>query len=582
MTTITLTPTLTLSVADRRIQQSSIEAVWSTISQHIRATGRVTTVAVQDGHQVLRLWQLSPDGSREMLDIGPTTSADTAGFRLILSPWQMTVPYEDGPEVKEVSTLEVARAQVADAATAGGVDLVLQTSGTDEDSAETISPAGPEDISAVQDIDDEDDDLFEDLADEEDTGPSPAARRFRRRMIIGGSALSLFLVGSLGAAGWAFLHPPQQAQQPSQTAPQDPSPQPTEDAAPISSQAIAPAGFSGTPAWEVVGATDQSSGITSNGEHVGAVSGRALDVVRTQDGEVVDSVTLSAIPDSGPYPLGSADTGGLLLSTDEQIMTWSPDHGLVETEIGEDNRLVRRGTTAFTVPQNDDTRPDALQLVTTDGLHEYTSPDGSAAAPIAPARNGGFLWASNAEGGQIIHADDSGETRSTTRLIGPSKGTTISQWLGASEDYAAAIWSNDGSGSVLAIHDTETGEVVDTSDLSSSGVGSGLRVVPSVDGMQLLAGSTLLDLDNGHVLGTVDVGSSTSQSVAAVPGGWLTAPAAHSSTAQMLISPDGDTQETPESTETLLGLTEAGDIVVDNRGAIAKFAPESETEGDDQ
>lgn len=582
MTTITLTPTLTLSVADRRIQQSSIEAVWSTISQHIRATGRVTTVAVQDGHQVLRLWQLTPDGSREMLDVDPATSLDTAGFRLILSPWLMTVPYEDGPEVKEVSTLDVARAQVAEAATAGGVDLVLQTSGTDQDTSEIIAPTAPEDITAVQDIDDEDEDLFEDLADEEDDGPSPAARRFRRRMIIGGSALSLFLIGSLGAAGWAFLHPPQSTEQPTQAASQESSPQPTEEAEPISSQAIAPAGFSGTPAWEVVGATDQSSGMTSDGEHVGAVSGRALDVVNTKDGEVVDSVTLPASPDSGPHPLGNADAGGMMLSTDDRIMTWSPDHGLVETKIGEKNRLVRRGTTAFTVPQNDDTRPDTLQLVTTDGMHTYKSPDGSAAAPIGPVRNGGFLWASNAEGGQIIHAQDTGKKTSSMRLIGPSKGTTISQWLGASQDYAAVIWSNDGSGSVLAIHDTETGEVVDTTDLGSSGVGSGLRIVPSVDGKQLIAGSNLLDLDTGHVIGTVDVGFSTSQSVEAVPGGWITAPAAHTSTVQTLISPDGDSQETPESTEALLGLTESGDIVVDNRGAIAKFTPESEPEGESQ
>lgn len=582
MTIITLTPTLTLSVADRRIQQSSIEAVWSTISQHIRATGRVTTVAVQDGHQVLRLWQLTPDGSRDLLDVDPATGLDTAGFRLILSPWMMTVPYEDGPEVKEVSTLDVARAQVAEAATAGGVDLVLQTSGTDQDTAEIITPTAPEDISAVQDIDDEEDDLFEDLADDEDTGPSPAARRFRRRMIIGGSALSLFLVGSLGAAGWALLHPPQPTEQPTQAAPQSPSPQPTEEASPLTSQAIAPAGFSGTPVWEVVGATDQSSAMTSDGEHVGAVSGRALDVVNTKDGDVVDSVTLPASPDSGPQPLGDADDGGLIMSTDDRVMTWSREHGLVETEIGEKNRLVRRGTTAFTVPQNDDTRPDALQLVTADGLHEFTSPDGSAAAPIGLARDGGFLWASNAEGGQIIHADDDGKKESSTRLIGPSKGTTISQWLGATQDYAAAIWSNDGSGSVLAIHDTETGEVVDTTDLGSSGAGSGLGIVPSVDGKQLLAGSALLDLDNGHVISTVDVGSSTSQSVEAVPGGWLTAPAAHTTTVQTLISPDGDSQVTPESTESLLGLTENGDIVVDNRGAIAKFTAAPETEGDDQ
>lgn len=580
-TTITLTPTLTLTVADRRIKQTSIDSVWSTITQHVRATGRAAQVAVLDGSNLLRLWRIAPDGTKTAVDVDPTQPPTESAFRLMLSPWMMSVPYESGPDVREVSTLDVARAQAAEAAAAGSVELILQTAGTDEDTAEVIAPQGPEDITATQSIVDDEalddsDDLMDDLADDE-AGTDPRTRKKRRRLVLGGSALSLFLLGGLGLAGWSMLQSPQAAApQPTETTSPAPTPETTEPARAFQPEAIAPAGFSGTPAWEVVGATDQSSSMTSTGKHVGAVSGRALDVVNTENGEIAESMSLPQTPQIGPYPLGDAEEGGLLMATDTRVMTWSEDHGLVETEISEDDRLVQRGAVSFVVPHNDDTRPDTLRLVTTDGLREYTSPDGSSAAPIAPARDGGFLWASSAEGGSLIHADAAGESESTTRLIGPVKDATIFQWIGATEDYAVAVWANDGSSSMLAIHDAETGEVVDTQDLSS-GVGSGLRVVPSVDGRHLVAGSTLVDLEAGEVAGTVDIGSSSSQSVVAVPGGWL---AAQSDGTQFLISPDGDSLDSPEATEALLGLTENGNVVADNRGAIAAFTPDSE--GDDQ
>lgn len=256
-------------------------------------------------------------------------------------------------------------------------------------------------------------------------------------------------------------------------------------------------------------------------------------------------------------------------------MTWSQDHGLVETKLGEKDRLVVRGTTAFTVPQNDDTRPDAIKVVTTNGLTTYTSPS-STASPIGPTDNGAFLWASNSEGGSLIRATASGEASSSTRLVGPSKGTTISKWIGANENYAAAIWSNDGSGSVLAIHDAQTGKVIDTEPLGSTGAGAGMNIVPSTDGRHIIAGTSLVDLENGKAAGTVEIGTSSSQSVQAVPGGWI---AAQADGTQFLITEDGDSLDSPESTESLLGLTGSGNVVVDNRGAIAAFTPE--TDGDD-
>lgn len=583
-TTITLTPTLTLYVADRRIMQSSIDAVWATIGQHLRATGRASKIAVLDGTELLRMWELAPDGTRTPSDLDPTTTPEAASFRLTLSPWMMSVPYDSGPGIREVSNLAVARAQAAEAATAGGVELILQTTGTDEDSAQVIEPISPETIAAMQPPTEEaEGDLFDDLVDEDDDTPDEATRRFRRRAIIGGAALSLFLLGSITAGGWAALHgtepTPTPSAQPTEAQPEpSTTPEASESAQEQVPHAIAPDGFSGTPAWEVVGATDQSSGLTWNGQHVGAVSGRALDVVDTETGEVTESVDLPATPESGPYPLRDGNEGGLLLPAEKRVMTWSTEHGLVESEIGEDDRLVLRGTTAFTVPQNDDTRPDAIQLVTTDGLKEYTSP-GSSASPIAPARTGGFLWASSTEGGSLIHAEASGEEESTTRLIGPSEGTTISRWLGATEDYAAAIWANDGSGSILAIHDAETGKVVDTTELGSTGAGAGMQIVPSTDGEHLIAGTTRVDLDTGEIGDAIEGVSSTSQAIEAVPGGWV---AAQTDGTQMLLSPDGDSQDSPEPTESLLGLTETGDIVVDNRGAIAAFTPELDNEGENR
>ncbi|ROZ62083.1 hypothetical protein EDL96_11525 [Kocuria soli] len=561
------------------MNQSSIDPVWATITQHIRATGLVSKIAVLDGNELLRMWQLSPDGTRTQLEIVPTTTPDEAEFRLLLSPWLMSVPYEDGPDVREVSTLSVARAQATDAATAGNVNLILQTTGTDEDTSELIEPSVPETVTAPQALDDEpEDDLFEELADG-DTGPSEAQRKFRRRAILGGSALGLFLLGSVSAAGWALFNAPGTSPESTPEAAATSSapsatPEPSESATALVSQALPPAGFSGTPSWEVVGATDQSSGMTWNGAHVGAVSGRALDVVETDSGEIAESVTLPTPPTTGPAPLRDGDDGGMLLATDDRVMTWSQEHGLVDSEIGEDDRLVLRGTTAFTVPQNDDVRPDALQLVTTDGFHEIVSPD-SSAAPIGPTRNGGFLWATNDEGGTLLLANEDGEEESSTRLIGPSENTTISQWLGASEDYAAAIWANDGSGSVIAVHDAETGKIVDTYEMGTTGAGAGMRIVPSTDGQQLVAGSTLIDLDTGKIEGSVSAGSSTTQTVETVPGGWTSTA---SDGTQTLIGPDGESLESPETTESLLGLTESGEIVVDHRGAIAAFTPATEGE----
>ena len=104
-TTITLTPTLTLSVGDRRMPQQRVEDVWSSIAQHTRATDRPATIAVMDGSETLRVWELRPDGSKALLD---HESLEAPDFRLLLSPWTMAVPLDNGPDHREVSTLAVA------------------------------------------------------------------------------------------------------------------------------------------------------------------------------------------------------------------------------------------------------------------------------------------------------------------------------------------------------------------------------------------------------------------------------------------------------------------------------------------
>lgn len=579
-TTITLTPTLTLSVADRRMPQPSIEAVWAAIAQHTRATGRASTIAVLDGAEQLRLWQLNADGARAQLERQPGSTTEIADFRLLLSPWMMSVPRETGPEIHEVSTLTVARAQASEAATAGDVDLILQTAGTDEDTAETISPIGPEAITATQEPEEEED-LFDELADDEDVTPDEATRRFRRRAIIGGSALALFLGVSMTAAGWTMFAGPgpsatTAAPTPAPTATDEPTATDPSTAAPVRSEALPPAGFSGTPTWEVVGATDQSSGLSWTGKEAAAVSGRTLDIVDTDSGDLLESETLPRTPEAGPYPLASTtDEGGILLPGEDSVMTWSPEAGLKDTELPEDHRLVVRGTTVFTVPHNDDTRPDAIQLVTPEGLEEITSP-GNSAAPIGMSQDDGFLWASSTDGGTLIRASDSGEVEDSTRLIGPSSGTTISQWLGATDDYAAAIWANDGSGSILTIHDAETGKVVKTQELGSSS-SAGLRIVPTHDDSHLLVGSTPINLSTGSIADPVEDLSSTNRSVRAVPGGWL---AASSEGTPLLISPEGEVQSSPSEAEALLGIADSGDLVVDHRGALAAFTPAPDTEGE--
>lgn len=575
-TTITLTPTLTLSVGDRRMPQQRVDDVWSAIAQHTRATDRPATIAVVDGSETLRVWELRPDGSRTLLDSAPPEPVD---FRLLLSPWTMTVPLDDGPDDREVSTLAVALSQAEAAARAGNVEIILQTIGTDHDDAKSIDPTPTEDIVAQRDADEdaeEPDDLMDDLVDE-DENAAQATRKKRRRLVLASSAAAVLVLAGLGLGANARLS--NDDPQPS-TAPE--SQEPTESAAateepsspaPIQNQAISPAGFSDTSTWKVVGATDQSTGMTSDGEHIGAVSGRTLDIVRTDDGDPTDSVTLPAALDGNLYSL---EDGGLLLPAEGRVMTWSKEHGLVDNEVGKDDRLVVRGSTAFTVPQRDDVRPDEIQVVTADGFQTHKSP-GSSASPIAPAHNAGFLWASSAEGGSLVHADTEGEELSSTRLIGPSDDARISQWLGATDDFAAVIWSDDGSGGVLAIHDAETGKIVETHDLPS--VGNSMSVVPSVDGKQLLAGTTPINLSTAKIGSPVSDLSTSNRAIVAVPGGWI---AQQTDGTSVLISPDGQTLPAPSTAEDLLGLTDSGDIVVDHRGTLAAFAPDSETEGDDQ
>ncbi|MBZ6376769.1 MAG: hypothetical protein LBE67_17840 [Kocuria palustris] len=568
-TTITLTPTLTLSVGDRRMPQQRVEDVWSSIAQHTRATDRPATIAVMDGSETLRVWELRPDGSKALLD---HESLEAPDFRLLLSPWTMAVPLDNGPDHREVSTLAVAHAQAEEAARAGAVEIVLQTIGTDLDAAETIDPSPTDEITAQQEVDDvaaDDDDLMDDLSDDNDVAAQAKTKK-RRRLVLGSSAAAVLVLAGLGLGTHAMLtnDEPAAAPAPETQAPEEAGTEDPATPAPIQNQAIAPAGFSGTPTWEVVGATDQSSGLTWDGEHIGAISNRALDIVAAEDGEITDSLTLPAALDSTPRPLRDGAQGGLLLLAEGRVMTWSQDHGLVDSKISDDDRLIVRGGTAFTVPQRDDVRPDEIRVVTTDGLKKYTSPS-SSASPIGPAHNAGYLWASSAEGGSLIHAEASGKEISTTRLIGPSDDATISQWLGATNEHAAVIWS-EGSTGVIAIHDAESGQVVETHDLTSSS--SSMQVVPSSDGQQLLAGTTPIDLDMAQIGSPVGNLSTSNRAIIAVPGGWI---ATQTDGTSVLISPDGSTTAAPSSAEDLLGLADPGDIVVDHRGALAAFAPDS-------
>lgn len=574
-TTITLTPTLTLSVANRSMPQSSIESVWSSINQHTRATGRTSTISIMDGSEQLRLWQLTPEGERTELPVPEVPTGEQADFSLSLSPWKMSVPRPEGPAVHQVSTLAVARAQAVEAATAGDVDLILQTAGTDDDKAETVSPVSPEVIEATQELED-DDDLWDELEDEEDPQQEKATRRRRRLLVTGACTLGAVVLTGAGLGTWAHLATPSSEQaQPAAAAPTTASPTPSSapsSAAPVTSAAQAPTGFSGTASWEVVGATDQSAGLSWSGRQSAAVSGRTLNVVSTESGDLIDSLTLPQTTSGAPMPLADPDSdGGVIIEADNAVMTWGPDDDVIETEIPDDRRLVMRGSTAFTVPQNQDTRPESIELITPSGTTEVISP-GQSSSPIALSDDG-FLWASATDGGTLIRADFTGEETDSTRLIGPSSGTTIAQWLGASDDYAAAIWANDGSGSILAIHDAETGEVVDTEDLGTSP--AGLRIAPSHDGQYLLAGSTLLDLGTGSISEPVEDMSTTSRDVTAVPGGWT---ATDTEGGSMFISTTGDTVQAPTETETLLGLADTDDIVVNNRGALAAYPPAPETE----
>ena len=91
--TITLTPTLTLVVAGQHQSHETIEDIWSAIAQHVRATRAPSVVPVLDGAQRVRSWRVALDGTRSKIE-----NADTAmdAFAIQLSPWEMTVPTNQG------------------------------------------------------------------------------------------------------------------------------------------------------------------------------------------------------------------------------------------------------------------------------------------------------------------------------------------------------------------------------------------------------------------------------------------------------------------------------------------------------
>lgn len=579
--TITLTPTLTLVVAGQHQSHETIEDIWSAIAQHVRATRAPSVVPVLDGAQRVRSWRVALDGTRSKIE-----NADTAmdAFAIQLSPWEMTVPTNQGAVTREVSTLEVARAQAQEAATAGDTEIILQIAGTDADTAETITPEPPEaEDSATEPSeaadDADEDDLLAGLADEDsENGPTPQQRRTRRRVLIGGGALSLVLVASLGLAGWSVVASPDPAPQPTQTA----SPSDTSTAAVQNSDAVAPEGFSGTPQWSVVGATDQSSSLSWAGKHVGAVSGTGLNIVDAKTGQLQKTITLPHAPEQGPIPLADPDTeGGLLMATENSVMTWSPVRGFKSTNISTKDRLIMRGPVAFTVPQTDDVRPKTVKLVTTNGLVTYKTP-GSSASPIVPIREGGFLWASGSNGGSLVTAGKDGRVRHSTRLIGPNKNMTISRWIGATEKHAAVIWTskNSTSGStenVLVVHDAKTGKVVNTQPLGMAGTTSNLRVVPSLDRNIWLAGNTPVNLETGKIESKLSALSESDAQVRAVPGGWV---GTNNEGRSVFLPLDGKPTSSPVEKETLLGAPEPGELIVDHRGTIAAFTSTPTNQGD--
>lgn len=568
MRTIQLQPQkLSLRAAGTVLDVAGMNEVWSATAQHARATGQPVTLSVLDGSTTLRTWSIAPHGERTQLERTPAAST----FTLHLAPWVMTVPSEAGPVEREVSTLSVARQQAEDAATSQNHDFTVAVTGADLDDVQVISPRP---VVMVEDDEDELDSLEELFADEADAQDPKATagalsaflRKHRKPLIISSAAGAALFIGLVG--GGILLA--NSTTNPSESAAAAAAQSPDTTSSPrIQTAAEAPAGFSVNAAWAADGATDQRSALTPSGSVIGTVSGRVLNIIDAETGEVRDTVHLPVKPDTAPVGFQDARGSGegLVMTGGTTLMIWTAGDGLTTHTTSEKEALQVTGPTVIAVPKSTSTRPDAIRLLHGKDFETWKSP-GTGASPITPV-DGGMLWASSVDGGTLVTADAEGKTKSSTRLVGPSPSAKISRWLGASEKFVAVTWSETGREPVLALHAADTGEVVDTTSMGS-GTATSTRAVLGLEKTVMLVGSTPVDLDTGRIGTRTEDLPSTTDAAKAVPGGWLLR--AQDGT-ETIVTSRGSTIISPTSTETLVGLTGEDSVVVDHRGALARFDP---------
>ena len=147
---------------------------------------------------------------------------------------------------------------------------------------------------------------------------------------------------------------------------------------------------------------------------------------------------------------------------------------------------------AGTIAASSGTDNESITVTTAVATQTTMHRPGKGMAYIAQGQQDTAVWASSRDGGRVIRAHANGSVVSDRTLATPTKGATVTSWIGpTAEGNVAVLWSTKDKHDVLATHNPETGAVVSTTKVPQAGKDDVRRMTYSGDAAVI--GKTLVD-----------------------------------------------------------------------------------------
>ncbi|WP_244650694.1 hypothetical protein [Plantibacter sp. CFBP 13570] len=373
-------------------------------------------------------------------------------------------------------------------------------------------------------------------------GPALGGRALftRRRVLIGGGAALLALLGAGGAAIAFTASGRPSAPRPSSTA---------KTVAPV----VTVPGWARVPLQEFGRFTAVGDvAFIPETATIGFATGAEAVLVDAASGTVHTRQSCAA---AGMYAALIDGSWAVIAVTGQSVHLWagsSLEHAEMPLPAG--GKLRIRGGLPFVTDGTSSWRVAATGLVPIVSPRPGTALIGQSAS--------GLLWASAR--GSVITADDAGTALQELPLA-PVPGLSLSTWLGVLPGVVLTAWVDGlGSQNVVA-HHSETGEVIGT---AAAGAVTAESVVTAPGSSTAVIGSALVDADAATVTG-IPAGFTAST---ALDGVFL---GTHEQRPALLT---GTTVEAiPAPAATVLGCTGTGLLVTSTGGHLQVFAPETST-----